>query len=118
MTQIQSTTANTTLWRTASPAEVREVFTEFVGQTFFTQLIKSMRSMQQKPAYFDGGRAEKVFQSQLDQTLAEKMTQVSADQLANTMFARQFPRLAAQLEKDPSSSDPDGLAALEQLRRR
>ena len=52
--------------------ELRETFQQFVGEAFFGQLMKAMRSSVGKPAYFHGGRAEEVFQGQLDQLLAEK----------------------------------------------
>jgi hypothetical protein len=81
--------------------EVREQFTQFVGEAFFGQMIKAMRSMTGKPAYFHGGRAEEVFQGQLDQKLAEHLTESSASRFAEPMFERQFPRLAAQLESQP-----------------
>jgi hypothetical protein len=81
----------------ASPEEVRNQFTQFVGEAFFGQMIKAMRATTGKPAYFHGGRAEDVFQGQLDQKLAEHLTEASADRFAEPMFERQFPRLAAQL---------------------
>jgi hypothetical protein len=74
--------------------ELREQFTQFVGETFFGQMIKSMRATTGKPAYFHGGRAEEVFQGQLDQKLAEHLTEASAERFAEPMFARQFPHLA------------------------
>jgi Rod binding domain-containing protein len=90
--------------------ELREQFTQFVGETFFGQMIKSMRATTQKPAYFHGGRAEEVFQSQLDQQLAQHLTEASAEQFAEPMFERQFPKLAA--------SDRSGnVSELTQLRR-
>ncbi len=69
----------------ASP-ELREAFTSFVGNTFYSQLLGSMRKTVEKPAYFHGGRAEEVFQGQLDQTLADDMTKASADQFTGPMF--------------------------------
>jgi flagellar protein FlgJ len=69
----------------ASP-ELREAFTSFVGQTFYSQLLSSMRKSVDKPAYFHGGRVEEVFQGHLDQTLAEDMTKATADQFAGPMF--------------------------------
>jgi hypothetical protein len=78
--------------------DVRQHFTQFVGEAFFGQMIKAMRSMTGKPAYFHGGRAEEVFQGQLDQKLAEHLTESSASRFAEPMFERQFPRLAAELQ--------------------
>jgi hypothetical protein len=91
-----------------SPEEVRQQFTQFVGEAFFGQMIKAMRATTGKPAYFHGGRGEEVFQGQLDQKLAEHLTESSADRFAEPMFERQFPKLAAQLKK----SNLDELAQL------
>jgi Rod binding domain-containing protein len=93
-------------------AEVRRHFTQFVGEAFFGQMIKAMRSTVGKPAYFHGGRAEDVFQGQLDQKLAEHLTEASAERLAEPMFARQFPHLAAELKQ------PSVINQLAQLARR
>ena len=90
--------------------ELRERFTQFVGEAFFGQMIKAMRSTVGKPAYFHGGRAEEVFQGQLDQTLAEHLTEASAARFAEPMFERQFPQLAEK-------SAPSELNQLMQLRR-
>jgi hypothetical protein len=73
-------------------------------------MLKAMRATVGKPAYFHGGHAEEVFQAQLDQTMAEHMTEASASKLADPMFERQFPHLA---EAKPAS----GLNGLSQLRR-
>ena len=66
--------------------ELKEAFSDFVGQTFFGQLIASMRKTVEKPAYFHGGRAEEVFQGQLDQMLAERVSDVSREQFAEPMY--------------------------------
>ncbi len=65
---------------------VKEAFQDFVGQTFFSQMLNAMRKTVGKPAYFHGGRAEEVFQGQLDQVLAEKLSDASADSFAGPMF--------------------------------
>jgi flagellar protein FlgJ len=69
----------------ASP-ELRDAFSSFVGETFYSQLLGSMRKTVEKPAYFHGGRGEEVFQGQLDQILAEDLTKASADQFTGPMF--------------------------------
>ena len=71
-----------------SPDELRERFTQFVGESFFGQMMKAMRSNVGKPAYFHGGRAEEVFQGQLDQKLSEHLTESSAEKFAEPMFER------------------------------
>lgn len=70
----------------AEGAELREAFDSFVGETFFGQMLKAMRSTQNKPAYFHGGRAEEMFQQQFDQALAGKLSTASADKLSGPMF--------------------------------
>lgn len=93
---------------------LRETFTQFVGETFFGQMIKAMRSTVGKAAYFHGGRAEEVFQGQLNQAMAEHLTKVSASRISEPMFERQFPRLAASnLKLEPTSH----LEELHSLRR-
>lgn len=73
----------------ATPAggqELRDVFTQFVGQSMFGQMLSAMRKTVDKPAYFHGGQAEEIFQGQLDQVLVEEITEASADQIADPMF--------------------------------
>ena len=82
-----------------SAQEVRDTFRQFVGEAFFGQMLKAMRSTQGKPAYFHGGHAEDVFQSQLDQVMSEHLTEASADKIADPMFRQQFPRQAAILDQ-------------------
>jgi Rod binding domain-containing protein len=91
-------------------AKLRETFTQFVGEAFFGQMIKAMRSTVGKPAYFHGGRGEEAFQGQLDQKMAEELAQKSASRFAEPMFERQFPKLA---QSRPSAA----LNQLEGLRR-
>ena len=80
--------------------EIRDAYRDFVGKTFFGQLLKSMRQSVGEPAYFHGGRAEEVFRGQLDQTLADHMTEASADKIADPMFHQQFPKEAQLLAEE------------------
>ena len=66
--------------------ELREAFDDFVGQTFYSQMLSAMRKTVDKPAYFHGGQAEEVFQSQLDQTLSERLADATAEQFTGPMF--------------------------------
>jgi Rod binding domain-containing protein len=91
-----------------STEELRQQFTQFVGETFYGQMIKSMRSTVGKPAYFHGGRGEEVFQGQLDQQFAEHMTAATAEDFAEPMFEQQFPHLA----KKSSAVDTEQLTQL------
>jgi len=67
-------------------AKLRKTFETFVGETLFGQALKSMRKSVGKTPYLHGGRTEEIFQQQLDQVLAEKMSRASADRLAGPMF--------------------------------
>ena len=66
--------------------EFREVFHRFIGTTLYGQMLRSMRQTQSKPAYFDGGRAEELFQQQLDQVLVDKMTRATSKSMSDSMF--------------------------------
>jgi peptidoglycan hydrolase FlgJ len=66
--------------------QLRKAFDDFVGETLFGQMLKSMRKTVGKPAYFHGGRTEEVFTQQLDQVLAEKLSAASADKLSGPMY--------------------------------
>jgi Rod binding domain-containing protein len=65
---------------------LRKAFDSFVGETFFGQMLSSMRKTVGKPAYFYGGRAEEIFRGQLDQELAAEMTKASANTFTGPMF--------------------------------
>jgi Rod binding domain-containing protein len=67
-------------------AEVKEAFDRFVGETFYGQMLKAMRKSVNKAGYFHGGRAEEIFQEQLDQTIAQSMAKSTADQFTGPMF--------------------------------
>ncbi len=66
--------------------ELREAFDAFVGQTFYGQMLKSMRSTVGKPAYLHGGQAEETFRAQLDQKLVEQMSKANANSFTGAMF--------------------------------
>src|SRR4051794_27788556 len=66
--------------------ELHKAFTDFVGQTFFGELVKQMRATVDKPAFFHGGMGEDIFQSQLDQIMVERMTDASAKTFSDPMY--------------------------------
>jgi Rod binding domain-containing protein len=65
---------------------LRKAFDEFVGQTFFGQMLQAMRKSQTPPAYFHGGQAEEIFTQQLDQILTKKLSDASAEKLSGPMY--------------------------------
>jgi hypothetical protein len=91
-------------------ADLRKQFTQFVGEAFYGQMLKAMRATVGKPAYFHGGRAEEVFQGQLDQHMTEHLTEATAEKFSEPLFKRQFPHLA-------SKADISELSQLTNLRR-
>ncbi len=97
--------------------QVHDAFASFIGETFYGQMMKSMRSTLEKPAYFHGGQAEEMFQSQLDQQLATEWAEQSGDRFAEPMFEQQFPQYAKVLHEAQQAASNDSLANLNGLRR-
>lgn len=98
--------------------ELKEAFGQFVGETFFSQMLKSMRATVGEPAYFHGGHAEEQFQARLDQQIAQDMAS-SGEEFAEDLFESSFPREAALIKRHESSAAAESpLAVLDTLRRR
>ena len=72
--------------KAAENPALRKAFDQFVGETFYGQMLQAMRKSQSKPAYFNGGRAEEVFTQQLDQALTKKLAETSANKLSGPMY--------------------------------
>ena len=68
-----------------------EAFDQFVGDTFFRQMLKSLRSTTGKPAFLHGGQAEEIFQSQMDELLITDMVKATQDSFSGDLFKQQFP---------------------------
>ena len=66
--------------------ELKQAFTDFVGQTFFGELMKQMRSTLDKPAFFHGGMGEDIFQSQLDNIIVERISETSTSSISDPMY--------------------------------
>ncbi|MDR3233394.1 MAG: rod-binding protein [Planctomycetaceae bacterium] len=71
---------------TTEDPRFRELLHQFVGQTLFGQMLKSMRATQEKNPYFHGGRAEEIFQGQLDMQLTDEMTRASSKTISEPMY--------------------------------
>jgi Rod binding domain-containing protein len=78
------------------PKKVRETFDTFVGETFYGQMLKALRSTVDKPAYFHGGRAEEVFQAQFDQVVAQQLAKANAGSFTGPMFEQFMRQLDAR----------------------
>lgn len=83
----------------ADAKELKDAFSQFVGTTVFGQMLASMRETVGEPAYFHGGRAEEVFQGQLDQELATRLANSGRSSFADGMFEHQFPKQAEVLKQ-------------------
>jgi peptidoglycan hydrolase FlgJ len=66
--------------------ELHKAFTDFVGQTFFGELVKQMRASVHKSAFFHGGMGEDIFQTQLDQIMVERISETSAATFSDPMY--------------------------------
>ncbi len=64
----------------------QDAFQDFVAGTFYKMMLKSLRSTEQKPAYFHGGRAEEIFKGQLDQTIAEDLAKEHGAAFSDPLF--------------------------------
>src|SRR5690349_14699188 len=91
--------------------ELQTAFQDFVGKSFYGEMLKSMRSTVGEPAYFHGGNAEKIFQQQLDHQIGDEMSKSNAGDLAAAMFRRQFPKEAELI----SAADKKAAASLSDL---
>jgi len=98
--------------------EVHEAFSSFIGETFYAQMMKAMRSTVDEAAYFNGGQAEKMFRSQLDQQMAQELAAQTGDRFAEPMFEQQFPIEAKMIREARLAAKPNGLEQLDTLRRR
>ena len=84
--------ASIALMRPAAPQpapgelELKETFQDFVAGTFYKQMLASLRKTHGKPAYFHGGRAEEVFQGQLDQQVGEELASRQGAALSDDLY--------------------------------
>jgi Rod binding domain-containing protein len=83
---IQSHNATAANTPSAQELDARKAFDSFVGETFFGQMLASMRKMTSPAPYFHGGQAEKTFQAQLDQMLSQEMAKASASSFTGPMY--------------------------------
>jgi len=66
----------------------KQAFQDFAAGLFFSQMLKSLRSGQNKPAYFHGGQAEEMFQSQMDQYITESLAHDHGKAFTEPLFER------------------------------
>jgi Rod binding domain-containing protein len=66
--------------------DLKTNFQDFVAGTFYKEMLKSLNKMHGKPAYLDGGQAEKMFQGQLDQQMAENLARSHGSQFSDGLY--------------------------------
>jgi peptidoglycan hydrolase FlgJ len=79
--------------------ELHKAFQTFVAGTFYKQMLKSLRKMEKKPAYFYGGQAEEIFRGQMDQEVSESLAKRQGDALVGTLYQSFAQRLRPDLAK-------------------
>jgi|GEM_PF-1415759 len=94
----------------------RSTFQEFVAGTFYKQMLKSLRSTTDKPAYFHGGQAEEIFRGQLDQHVTDELARGThgaafAEPLFSA-FARQNPAVQFKGVRQSSSAVESAAAVI------
>ena len=67
-------------------------------------MLKSLRSSAGKPAYFHGGQAEEIFQSQLDEVLISDLAKATGDSFSSDLFKQQFPN---HVDQTSAGQKPD-----------
>ncbi|MEN0110495.1 MAG: hypothetical protein AAF805_07195 [Planctomycetota bacterium] len=97
-------------------AELREAYTQFVGETLFGSMLKAARKTVGEPAYFHGGMAEEQFQARLDAQWAADLAK-SSGSFAQGLFRSEFPAEAQLLDEAKATRSAD-LAQLDTLVRR
>ena len=85
---------------------LKSTFQQFVGETFFQMMLKSMRKTHGKPAYLHGGQAEEIFQSQLDQEMAGSLANTAGSAFSNDLY--ELFRLQLEQPTLETAMDPAG----------
>ncbi|MCA9113782.1 MAG: rod-binding protein [Planctomycetaceae bacterium] len=83
--------------------DARQTFQDFVAGTFYGQMLKSLRSTEQKPAYMHGGQAEEMFRAQLDQQIAGQLASDQGAVFADPLF-QSFSRPAISWRESAGSA--------------
>lgn len=96
----------------ASPL-LKEKFREFVAGTFYRTLLAEMRKTTTGKSLIHGGRAEEIFQAQMDQTLTDRLAISDGASFSEELF-EQFTRQLGLAQADRTkgtqgSSDAGGV---------
>jgi Rod binding domain-containing protein len=103
---------------TATTPDLKPTFQKAFAWMMFGQMLKAMRSTVGKPAYLHGGKAEEMFQSQLDQTLVEQLAENNGGEFVGELY-EQFRRQLNLPAESTQPTDPAYTAiSIEQARSR
>ena len=87
--------------------DAREAFQKAIAGTFYRHMLKALRESTGQAAYMNGGQAEEIFMSQLDEVLIDRMSESSGGKFSDRLFEQQFPQFRAFAMKAPQSgSEP------------
>jgi peptidoglycan hydrolase FlgJ len=66
--------------------DLKSTFQDVVAGTFYKEMMKSLHKMHGKPAYVYGGSTEQIFQSQMDQQVAEQLAHSHGGQMSDSLY--------------------------------
>ena len=66
--------------------DLREAFDDFIGQTFFGQILAQMRKSVAENPYFGGGPGQAAFQGQLDTVLVERIADAAGESFSEPLW--------------------------------
>jgi len=72
---------------------LQDKFQEFVVGSFYKQMLKALRSAERPSKYFNGGQAEKIFRSQLDQVVTDDLAKRGDQALSNPLYTQFIQQL-------------------------
>jgi len=84
---------------------VRQTFQDFVAGTFYKQMFKALRSTENQPAYMHGGKAEEMFQGQMDQQVAENLAREHGSDLVGPLYTTFAAHLRHKLQQSPAATE-------------
>jgi Rod binding domain-containing protein len=94
---------------TAETVDAEQAFQEFYAGTFYRLMLKALRESQGEMAYFDGGQAERIFQSQLDEQIVQNLSEHHGRELAAPLYQqylRTHPGLHTATHPQTADADP------------
>ncbi|MFO0948675.1 MAG: rod-binding protein [Planctomycetota bacterium] len=85
---------------------LHDKFQEFVAGTFYKTLLAAMRKTTSGKTLIHGGRAEEIFQSQLDNTLTDQLANSHGSSLSDKMYQQFLRQIGSPRSDLNGTSDP------------